>query len=205
LSRLLFAADPFDAGTIKLRGKALKLREPSDAVEAGIVLVPEERRKQGILVGESVRSNMSLPSLKRLSGALGFLRRKQESELAREQVEKLGVKTPSIQQLVGYLSGGNQQKVAIGKWLSTQADVFLFDEPTKGVDIGAKSDIFHIIGQLAQQGKGIVYFSCEFAEIMGIADRIYVMCDGQLVKEFARGEVTQDQLLYYASAGQEVV
>lgn len=202
LSRLLFGADPMDAGAIRLGGKPVKLGSPADAVEQGIVLVPEERRKQGILVDESVRVNITLPSLKKLS-SFGFMRSRAEGESSGNVVNQLGVKTPSVHQLVGYLSGGNQQKVAIGKWLPTAADVFLLDEPTKGVDVGAKSDIFKIIGQLAQQGKGIVYFSCEFAEIMGIADRIYVMCDGQFVRELSRAEATQEQLLYLASAGQE--
>ncbi len=202
LSRVLFGADPPDEGTLMLGGRKIDLKSPADAVQKGIVLVPEERRKQGILVDESVGVNITLPNLKRLS-SLGFMRRKAENQSSNEIVGRLGVKTPTIDQLVGYLSGGNQQKVAIGKWLPTEADVFLLDEPTKGVDVGAKSDIFKIIGQLAQQGKGIVYLSCEFAEIMGIADRIYVMCDGRFVKELSREEATQEQLLFLASAGQE--
>jgi simple sugar transport system ATP-binding protein len=204
LSRLLFGADPAARGTVRLRGQGVKFREPADAVKAGIVLVPEERRKQGILVAEPVRVNLGLAILGKLS-RFGFLRRGAEAVNAREAVERLGIKTASIQQPAGLLSGGNQQKVAIGKWLSTDADIFLFDEPTKGVDIGAKSDIFRIIGQLARQGKGIVYLSCEFSEIMGIADRIYVMCDGRLIREFRRPEATEEQLLYYASAGQEAL
>lgn len=202
LSRVLFGADRLDRGGLTLSGAKIQLNSPADAVTKGIVLVPEERRKQGILVDESVGVNITLPNLRRLS-SFGFMRRRAENQSSNEIVGQLGVKTPTIHQLVGYLSGGNQQKVAIGKWLPTEADVFLLDEPTKGVDVGAKSDIFKIIGQLAQQGKGIIYFSCEFAEIMGIADRIYVMCDGRFVKELNREEATQEQLLFLASAGQE--
>ncbi|XID94257.1 sugar ABC transporter ATP-binding protein [Paenibacillaceae bacterium WGS1546] len=202
LSRALFGADRVDGGRIVVAGREAKLKEPADGVRAGIALVPEERRKEGILVRESVLRNLSLPLLESIS-RLGFLSGKSERAYAGDKIGELGIKTPSDAQLVAYLSGGNQQKVAIGKWLGTGADVFLFDEPTKGVDIGAKSDIFRIIGKLAQAGKGILYLTCEFAEALGLADRILVMCDGQIVKSFARGEATQEDLLFYASAGRE--
>ncbi|MBJ6363519.1 sugar ABC transporter ATP-binding protein [Paenibacillus sp. GCM10012307] len=202
LSRLLFGADKLDHGTVKVHSRSVPLKNPADAVENGIVLVPEERRKQGILVEESVQRNLSLPLLRGLS-RLGFIQFRQESELAVNVISRLGIKTASPLLPTMLLSGGNQQKVSIGKWVETKADVYLFDEPTKGVDIGAKTDIFRIIGELAGQGKAIVYFTCEFAEALGIADRIIVMYDGQLVKQFARGEATQEQLLYYASGGKE--
>jgi simple sugar transport system ATP-binding protein len=202
LSRVLFGADPADGGTVEVNGRAVKLGNPSDAVEAGIALVPEERRKEGILVRESVLHNLSLPILKAVS-RLGFLSGAKERSFAQDQISDLGIKTSSIHQLTAFLSGGNQQKVAIGKWLGTQAEIYLFDEPTKGVDIGAKTDIFRIIGQLASSGKGIVYLTCEFAEALGLADRILIMCDGAIVRSFARGEATQEDLLYYASAGRE--
>ncbi|WP_028561302.1 sugar ABC transporter ATP-binding protein [Paenibacillus pinihumi] len=202
LSRLLFGADKLDNGTVKVNSKSVALKNPSDAVKSGIVLVPEERRRQGILVEESVQRNLSLPLLRGIS-RLGFIQSRKESELAVGVISRLGIKTASPQLPAMLLSGGNQQKVSIGKWVETKADVYLFDEPTKGVDIGAKTDIFRIIGELAAQGKAIVYFTCEFAEALGIADRIIVMYDGQLVKQFARGEATQEQLLYYASGGEE--
>lgn len=202
LSNGLFASRHSESGSVWLRGRKLRLKEPADAIEAGIVLVPEERRKHGIVVDDSVQHNLSLPLLRQLS-QFGFVRRALEHSLAKEVVERLGVKTSTVKQQVKYLSGGNQQKVAIGKWVNTTADVFLFDEPTKGVDIGAKSDIFRLIGELAGQGKGIVYLTCEFAEAIGIADRILVMCDGSVVKQFSREEATQEKLLYYASAGRE--
>ncbi|HEX7055792.1 MAG TPA: sugar ABC transporter ATP-binding protein [Bacilli bacterium] len=197
LSRLLFGADRLEKGTIYMKGKPLKLAHPDQAVRAGIVLVPEERRKQGILIAESVARNLSLLTLRRLS-RFGFVRRKLEETHAEAVVRDLGIKTPHVRQTVAFLSGGNQQKVAVGKWLPTEAEVYLFDEPTKGVDIGAKSDIFRLIGQLAQKGKGIIYFSSEFEEILGIADRILVMCNGEIVKELSREEATSDLLLLYA-------
>jgi simple sugar transport system ATP-binding protein len=167
-----------------------------------MALVPEERRKHGILIEESVQRNLSLPLLKSLS-RLGFISGTKEERNASFIIERLGIKTASPAQKTMYLSGGNQQKVAIGKWLSTEADVFLFDEPTKGVDIGAKSDIFRIIGNLASQGKGIVYLTCEFSEALGIADRFLVMYDGGLVASLRRGEATGEQLLFYASGGKD--
>ncbi|MNI00855.1 Galactose/methyl galactoside import ATP-binding protein MglA [compost metagenome] len=201
LSRLLFGADLADSGEIWLKGNKLKLREPKDAVQAGIVLVPEERRKQGVMVEETVKHNLSLPILGSLS-KLGFIRGNEEKQHAEKMIKELGVMPPDSEQTVKHLSGGNQQKVAVGKWLPTDADVYLFDEPTKGVDVGAKSDMFRLIGQLAQAGKGIMYFSCEISEILGIADRILVMSYGSVIKELSREEATQDQILTYASAGE---
>ncbi|QAY66171.1 sugar ABC transporter ATP-binding protein [Paenibacillus protaetiae] len=200
LSRLLFGADKADSGTVKVNGQLLKPGDPADAIEGGIVLVPEERRKQGIFVEESVQQNLSLPILQLIS-KLGVVSKPKEKQNAADIISRLGIKTSSAGELTGHLSGGNQQKVSIGKWLPTDAHVYLFDEPTKGVDIGAKSDIFRIIGSLAEQGKTIVYFTCEFAEALGIADRIYVMCDGSLVAEFKHGAATQEELLLHASGG----
>ncbi|MCG7385841.1 sugar ABC transporter ATP-binding protein [Paenibacillus sp. ACRRY] len=202
-SRLLIGADQLEKGDIRLNEKPLRFSQPADAAASGIVSVPEERRKQGILIQENVERNLSLPLLGRLS-TFGFVSRKKELENAESLVQQLGIKTSSVRQEVKYLSGGNQQKVAIGKWLNADADVFIFDEPTKGVDIGAKSDIFRIINELALAGKAVIYFTCELDEGLGIGDRIAVMCEGKIVKEFKRGETNQEQLLFYASGGQEV-
>ncbi len=201
LSRVLFGADPLDAGVVKLNGQAIRLSKPADAVKAGLALVPEERRKQGVLVELPIMANLALPILKPLS-RLGFVNRLKESANAEARIAELGIQPPKKELLVKNLSGGNQQKVAIGKWLPTNADIYLFDEPTKGVDVGAKSDIFRLIGKLAQGGKGIVYFSSEISEILGIADRILVMSYGRIVKELSREEATQEQILYYASSGE---
>ncbi|MEW9700643.1 sugar ABC transporter ATP-binding protein [Paenibacillus sp. SI8] len=201
LSRLIFGADAADGGEVWLAGRKLALREPEDAVRAGIALVPEERRKQGVLVEETVKRNLSLPILRKLS-FLGFVKRGLESEHAVSMVKQLGVHPSDPNRIVKHLSGGNQQKVAVGKWLPTSADVYMFDEPTKGVDVGAKSDIFRLIGDLAAAGKGVIYLSCELNEIIGIADRILVMSYGSVVKELSRAEATQDLILTYASAGE---
>ncbi len=200
LSRALFGADNRSGGTVSVNGKKVSQGDPAAAINAGLVLVPEERRKQGILVGETVMRNLSLPFLKSIS-KLGFISGTREADTSDALIARLGVKTSSRHERTAHLSGGNQQKVSIGKWLPTNADVYLFDEPTKGVDIGAKSDIFRIIGELAKSGKAVVYLTCEFSEAIGIADRILVMCDGQIVKSFDRGEATQEELLLHASGG----
>ncbi|OAB46926.1 sugar ABC transporter ATP-binding protein [Paenibacillus antarcticus] len=202
-SRLITGADQIEAGKIHIHGKSISMKEPADAIKYGIVSVPEERRKEGIFIHDSVDHNLSLPSLSKLSN-MGLISNKKEKSLGTRVVEQLGIKTTSGKQLVQHLSGGNQQKVAIGKWLESDASIFVFDEPTKGVDIGAKSDIFQIIGTLASQGKGILYFTCELSEGIGIGDRIAVMCDGEITKEFKRGEATPEKLLYYASGGGKV-
>ncbi|MCG7406441.1 sugar ABC transporter ATP-binding protein [Paenibacillus sp. ACRRX] len=201
-ARLIGGADQPEAGQFKIRGRKVSFRDPAQALAIGIAHIPEERRKQGIFVNESVRANLSLPILRKFAH-FGCISRAGEQSWSKAVVERLGIKTASVENDVKYLSGGNQQKVSIGKWVETAADLYVFDEPTKGVDIGAKGDIFRLIGQLAQQGKGILYFTCEFSEAVGIADRTIVMCDGEFVKHFKRGEVTQEQLLFYASAGRE--
>ncbi len=201
LARLLFGADPLEEGEILIKGKRVAIDSPRQAVSQGIVLVPEERRKEGLLVEESVKHNLSVATLKKWT-SFAFIKRRTESEIARDLVEKLQIKTSGLDQSVRSLSGGNQQKIVIGKWLHTEADIYLFDEPTKGVDIGAKREIYSVIGRLAEQKKGVVYFTCEFQEAIGIADRILVMYDGQIVKEISQKEWNPESILYYASGGQ---
>jgi len=201
LSRALFGADPVDGGALLWKGRPVAFAEPSEAIREGIVLVPEERRKQGIFIEESVMSNLSAAVLRRFS-RFGFVKRSEEKAHAAAMIGRVGIKTPNETQSVKHLSGGNQQKVAIGKWLPTGAELYVFDEPTKGVDVGAKSDIFRLIGQLALQGKGIVYASAEIAEVLGLADTVYVMCDGRIVKRMTREEATEEAVLFYASGGE---
>ncbi|SDR84694.1 simple sugar transport system ATP-binding protein [Paenibacillaceae bacterium GAS479] len=200
LSRAIFGADAVSEGSVSVAGHRIKASQPADAVRGGIVLVPEERRRQGIIASDNVLRNLTLPTLRKLTRG-GLLSRGREESSATGIIERLGIKTSDLGQMVSTLSGGNQQKVSIGKWVPTDASVYLFDEPTKGVDIGAKSDIFRVIGSLAQQGKAVLYLTCEFQEAIGIADRILVMYDGAIVREFQRGEVSQEELLIHASGG----
>lgn len=205
VSRLLFAADEKEAGQVWLHGKEIRYNTPEQAVRHGIVLIPEERRSQGVLIEESVKDNLTLANLRAYTVG-GFVQAGQEKVTARTMVNRLGIKTTSLDQQVGQLSGGNQQKVAVGKWLLTDAQVYLFDEPTKGVDVGAKQDIFHLIHQLAKEEKGILYFSSEIDEVMGIADRLVAVENGRVVKEWIRSEwtegtVTAETVMYYISGG----
>ncbi|ANU09463.1 ABC transporter [Planococcus antarcticus DSM 14505] len=202
LAKALFGGTPLTSGTIKLAGKRAKIKHPADAIKAGMALIPEERRKEGLFVQESLETNASFPNLKKFSKCL-LMDRKAEKHFANEIIERLRIKTGSTETPLVHLSGGNQQKVAIGKWISLDSALYLFDEPTKGVDIGAKVDIFKLIRQLAESGKGCLYFSSEIHEAIGISDRILVMCNGQIVKELSRQEATQERILWYASGGKE--
>jgi simple sugar transport system ATP-binding protein len=201
LCKTLFGAHDIESGTITLHGRELKITSPHAAVQQGVALVPEERRKEGILVDESVVVNLTLPSLEHFTSQAGFVNTNAERKAAVGLIDDLGIVTPNENQKVAYLSGGNQQKVAVGKWLITDAEIYIFDEPTKGVDVGAKRDIFELIGGLAKKGKGIIYASSEIPEILDISDRIYVMYDYTIVKEFETTEATEEEILLYSAGG----
>ncbi len=203
LCKTLFGALKQSKGEIKINSKVIKVTNPHTAVQNGLALVPEERRKEGILVEETVYSNLSTTALKKFTNKFGFVDNKAEIQNSVNLVEELGIKTPSVYQKVKFLSGGNQQKVAVGKWLISDAEVYIFDEPTKGVDIGAKQDIFELIGKLASMGKGIIYATCEFPEILGITNRTYVMYDGEIVKELTTSNTNEEELLYYSTGGKK--
>jgi len=201
LCKTLFGAMKQSSGEIKLNGKVLKVTSPYTAVKQGLALVPEERRKEGILVEDPVYANLSATSLKKYTNKFSFVNKKIEKQAARDIIKDLDIKTPSEEQLVKFLSGGNQQKVAVGKWLASDAEVYIFDEPTKGVDVGAKRDIFELIERLVEMGKGVIYASCEFSEILTITDKAYVMYDGEIAKELKVSETNEEQLLYYSTGG----
>ncbi|WP_420490892.1 sugar ABC transporter ATP-binding protein [Neobacillus drentensis] len=201
LCKALFGSEKLTGGDILLHGNKLKLKSPYHAIKKGIALVPEERRKEGILVLESVETNLTAANLGEFSKVFSFLDRKKEKETAKQLIRRLGIKTPSEETKVQNLSGGNQQKVAIGKWLVAEADVYIFDEPTKGVDVGAKKDIFELIAELANRGKAIIYASSELSEIIGITDRVYVLYGGRSVKEIETRETNEEELLFYSTGG----
>ncbi|MBY0121284.1 sugar ABC transporter ATP-binding protein [Bacillus sp. S/N-304-OC-R1] len=202
LAKTLFGVPPARRGKIVLNKKEAKILHPAHAIKAGIVLVPEERRKEGLFVHESLRINATFPNLRRFTRGF-FMNRPAEKAFTDEIIASLQIKTDGTETPLVHLSGGNQQKVAIGKWTSLDSSIYLFDEPTKGVDIGAKVDIFKLIRQVSEKQKGVIYFSSEIHEILGISDRILVMYDGQIVKEFSRDEATQEKILLYASGGKE--
>ncbi|WP_428944647.1 sugar ABC transporter ATP-binding protein [Pantoea sp. FN060301] len=200
LCKALFGASRSQIARGELHGKAWKPASPHASVEKRMALIPEERRKEGIFIDESVAMNLSVTADNSFSRWSLFGHR-QAWRWAEHVIEKLGVRTTGPQQTLRRLSGGNQQKVAIGKWLRNDADVLIFDEPTKGVDIKAKTDLFVLIDGLARQGKGVIYASGEFAELVGLCDRICVLWDGRIVAEMAAQHVDEETLLLYSTGG----
>jgi simple sugar transport system ATP-binding protein len=165
-----------------------------------MALVPEERRREGVLVDESVATNLTAASLESFCAG-PFVRAKQERRAAAGMISSLGIRTPHPRQVVAHLSGGNQQKVAVGKWLLADAKIYVFDEPTKGIDVGSKRDMFDLIQRLAAGGKSIVYASCELGEIMGLTHRVYVLYDGRVARELVTAKTTEEEILFYATGG----
>lgn len=197
-ARLIFAADRADSGSIQLDGRTLSLRTPRDAIAAGICLLTEDRKQQGLVLGRSVLENFGLPNLDRFAH-WGVIDPSRERAACRRYVEQLAIKVPHLEQRVQFLSGGNQQKVVLAKWLESQSEVFLFDEPTRGIDVGAKVEIYRLINDLAAAGKAIVLISSELPEVLGMADRIVVMHDGRIrgTLDDAR-QATQEQIMELA-------
>lgn len=200
LCKTIFGAYKKTGGKVILNGKELKIKVPADAVKNGIAFVPEERRKEGVLVEENVALNLSAAALDQFCTA-SFVNTQKVNENAEKYVKSLGIKTPSIKQLVKNLSGGNQQKVAVGKWLTADGELYMFDEPTKGVDVGAKQDIFHLINNIAKKGKGVIYATCEDSELLSLTDRIYVMYSGKIMAELETAKTSDDEIMYYAVGG----
>lgn len=178
-ARLIFGADRRDSGRILLDGQELSIRKPRDAIRAGMCLLTEDRKGEGLLLGQSVRENFGLPNLPAFS-RLGFLRHRDERDACARFVKSMSIKTPSLEQAIQFLSGGNQQKVVLAKWLERNCDVVIFDEPTRGIDVGAKYEIYQLVNRLAAAGKAIVMISSELPEVLGMADRILVMREGQV-------------------------
>lgn len=200
LCKTLFGCFPH-SGTVKLNGQELHIKNPEQAVKNGLALVPEERRKEGVLVTDPVYSNISVAAMKKYTNFLSIVNRKKEKADACQMIQDLGIKTPSENQTVALLSGGNQQKVVVGKWLNSEADLYIYDEPTKGIDVGAKQDMYELIERLAAEGKGAIYATSEFQEILSICDRVYVMYDGAIVKELNIADASEKELLYYSTGG----
>jgi rhamnose transport system ATP-binding protein len=197
LARVLFGITPADGGEILLAGHAAPIRSPAAAVELGIAYVPEDRRRHGVILEMPVAANATLAILQRISTA-GFLNSAAERSLARSLVERLGIKTASVDSPVAKLSGGNQQKVSLARWLAAKPRVLILDEPTQGIDVGAKAEIHRLMGELAGQGLAIIMISSEMPEILGMSDRIGVMRGGRLVATLDRAEATQEVLLALA-------
>lgn len=202
LSKVIFGYLKKDKGKLFKNNKEIEVLSTSKAVKEGIALIPEERRKEGILVEENIKKNVTLSNLKKFCKGSFFIDDRQESTTSRDIIEALKIKCNDENQKVQFLSGGNQQKVSIGKWLVNDSDIYIFDEVTKGVDVGAKQEIYGIISELASKGKAIIYISCEPSEILSLTDRFYVMYDGRIVKEIISKNSSEDEILYYSVGGE---
>jgi ABC-type sugar transport system ATPase subunit len=182
--RLIFGADRREAGTIELDRKQLTIRSPLDAIRSGICLLTEDRKSQGLVLSRSVRENFGLPNLRAFS-RLGFVDGKREAGALAKHVKGLRMRIHDAEAPAGNLSGGNQQKVVLGKWLEASSEVIIFDEPTRGIDVGAKNEIYRLINHLAAAGKAIIMISSELPEALGMSDRILVMHEGRVKGEIA--------------------
>ena len=195
--RAVFGIDPRESGEILIKGRPVEIRSTVDALRAGMGFVPEDRKEQGLILKMSVQHNTSIAALPSVANGW-FLDKKRERELTAEYVDKLKVKTPSQEQRVMNLSGGNQQKVVIAKWMATNPTVLILDEPTRGIDVGAKKEIHLLMSELVRQGVAIIMISSELPEILGMSDRIYVMHDGRIKGEIAREDATQESVMKMA-------
>lgn len=200
LARAIFGADPIKGGEIFIDGEKVKIKSPKEAIARGISYLSEDRKKNGVSLNLSIRENITMTDMKAVSVS-GFINKKGEVNRAEEYIKMLNIKTPSIEQKVNFLSGGNQQKVIIAKWLHTKTKIFIFDEPTRGIDVGAKIEVYQVINRLAKEGNAVMMISSEMPEILGLSDRILVMNDGRCTAILDRKEATQEKIMYYATAG----
>lgn len=197
-ARAIFGADTAAKGEIWINGKKVNISSPKDGIGEGIALIPEDRKKHGALLEMSVRENISFISIKNISKG-SIVSRKKDKELSNQFIERLRIKTPSMEQLTGNLSGGNQQKVVLAKSLAGKSNIIIFDEPTRGIDVGAKQEIYVLMNRLAQEGMAIIMISSEMPELLGMSDRIVVMHEGEVTGELSKEEATQAKILDLAS------
>jgi len=201
LAKVIFGDLKRNSGKVLIDGKEVSIRNANDAISKGIGLAPEDRKREGLILMRSVLENASMAIIKQLT-RLHFVNRKKERSIATDFIEKLNVRTPSLKQEVGKLSGGNQQKVVLARWLAAKPKLLILDEPTRGIDVGAKAEIYHLIDELANQGLGIMFISSELPEILGLSDRIYVMQNGKITGELTGKEATEESILELAMADQ---
>lgn len=199
-TRAIFGADRKNSGEIYVDGRKINICCPMDAIKNGIVLAPEDRKKDGLCTKLSIRHNLALSNLDLICNSLGIVNRQKENDLCQKAVADLKIKAPNVEVDSGNLSGGNQQKIVVGKWLARNSRVVIFDEPTRGIDVGAKVEIYHLMNALKTQGIAVMFISSEMPEVMGIADRILVMCEGRITGEVMAGETTQNEILTLATA-----
>jgi ribose transport system ATP-binding protein len=201
LVRALIGADSVQEKDIYLDGNEVELSSPASSLNAGIGLIPESRKEQGLILGMNVKKNISIASLDKLIKGSFFINRSKEKKKAKNIIEKLNIKTPSEKQLVKNLSGGNQQKVVLAKWLATECKILIFDEPTRGIDVGAKYEIYKLMNNLVKNGISIIMISSELPEILGMSDRILVMHKGKIQADIKNNNITQEDIMHYATGG----
>ena len=205
MTRALFGVDEKTSGKIYLFGEEVKTNTPKDSIELGMALIPEDRRKDGLCTDLSIRENISLPNLDSMKNSLGVLSKELELKISEDTIKSLNVKAKDREMISKNLSGGNQQKVVLGKWLVRNPKVILFDEPTRGIDIGAKVEIYQIMNELKKKGVGVLFISSEMEEVLGMSDRILIFCDGRITEELSREEANQENILKFATRYEEKV
>ncbi|MCH1505000.1 MAG: ATP-binding cassette domain-containing protein, partial [Verrucomicrobiales bacterium] len=198
LSQAIFGIDRLLGGAIEVAGQPVKIDSPRDAIATGIAYVPEDRKQHGIIVEMPIRDNVVMAGLDRYQN-YGFVQQGRHDQVATEAKEKLSVKTPTISQEVGLLSGGNQQKVVLAKWISLGPKVFLLDEPTRGIDVGSKSEIYEVIEEMAKEGAAVLFISSEMEEVLRVADRILVMHEGRLAGELTGEDMNEERVMQLAT------
>ena len=199
VARAIFGADKIDSGEVMVKGKVVQIKQPSDAVAYDIAYLSEDRKRYGLCLGLDVTTNIALTIFEKMTGFLGWLKDKSIYKIAKRIVDQLSIKTPSMEQKAKNLSGGNQQKLVVGKWLAKDADILIFDEPTRGIDVGAKQEIYSLLNKLAQQGKSIIMISSELPEILRMSHRVVVMCEGRITGELNYDKATQESIMQYAT------
>lgn len=200
LAEMIFGAVPKQSGQIFFRGKEVNPKSPREAIDLGIALVPEDRKRHGAMLGISIKNNINMPIYERNS-KLSVINSKQELEIAKKYQKNMAIKTPSLNQLIKNLSGGNQQKVILARWMAANSELIIFDEPTRGIDVGAKYEIYKLMNDLVEkEGKSILMISSEMEELMGMSDRIIVLAEGEMTGELSKEEFSQETIMAYASA-----
>lgn len=199
LVRLICGVDSLTTGEVLIEGQQVRIKSPADALKQGIGWIPEDRKLHGLILGMDVQENTTMAIMQRISNLLGVVRQKEAKKISSHYVEALSIATPNLTQTVRNLSGGNQQKVVLAKWLSTEPKLLIMDEPTRGIDIGAKAEVHGLMSRLAQQGMGILMISSEMPEIIGMSDRVIVMCQGRITGEFKRGQLSQEEIMTCAT------
>jgi ribose transport system ATP-binding protein len=199
VGRMICGADQIDSGQIFIEGREARIKNPRDAIRYGIGLVPEDRKSQGLVLLMDVKENITLTVLDQIKRIFNIINQQKQNEIANRYVMALSIATPGLAQHVNNLSGGNQQKVVLAKWLSVNPKVMILDEPTRGIDVGAKAEVHALMSSLAMEGMGILMISSEMPEILGMSDRIIVMCQGRITGEFNREEATQEAIMTCAT------